>query len=175
MFSKRLIAFFVLTICYSTSFAQLNVKQHSPKKASIYSAVLPGAGQFYNRKYWKIPIIYLGIGASFSIAEWNKKEYAHYLLAYEYRTDGDDSTIDPYVDRYTESNLNTIKNYHRKNRDLAYIIAAGIYLLNIVDASVDAHLFDFNINDDLSLNLQPSFSVFQGNNIPSLSLTLNLN
>jgi hypothetical protein len=157
------------------SFAQIQVEDHSPQKASIYSAILPGAGQFYNKKYWKIPIIYGGIGAALYTAKINRDEYQHFTQALEYRTDGDETTIDPYVDRYTESNLITIKNYHRKNSDLGYIVAVGIYLLNIIDASVDAHLFNFNINDDLSLNVQPQLMSLQNKNIPSLSLKLNLN
>ena len=76
---------------------------------------------------------------------------------------------------YTEANLITIKNYHRKNRDLAYIICAGFYLLNIIDASVDAHLFNFTINEDVTLNIAPSMVHSSFNFQPALSLTLNLN
>jgi hypothetical protein len=151
------------------------VDNHSPKKASLYSAMVPGAGQFYNKKLWKIPIIYAGIGTALYAAQWNQKEYLHYREAYEYRTDEDETTIDPYEDQFTESNLITIKNYRRKNRDLAYIITAGIYLLNIIDASVDAHLFKFNVNEDISLNIQPQFMQANYQNIPALSLKLNWN
>ena len=118
-------------------------------------------------------MVYIGIGAALYTAKQNQKDYQHFTQALEYRTDGDDSTVDIYVNRYTEANLVTIKNYHRKNSDLGYIIAVGIYLLNIVDASVDAHLFNFNINDDLSLNIQPQFMGPQ--KTPALSLKLNWN
>lgn len=174
MFSKRLILL-VLVLGFSLkSTAQVLKKERSAKKASIYSALLPGAGQVYNGKYWKVPVVYLSIGTALYVANWNKQEYLHYRQAFEYRTDDDESTVDQYIDIYTEGNLVTIKNYHQKNRDLAYIISAGIYLLNILDASVDAHLFDFNVNDDLAIKIEPKFSRFQNENQFALSLTLNL-
>lgn len=140
----------------------------------MYSAILPGSGQIYNEKYWKAPLIYAAMGTTLYLANWNQKEYLHYRNAYEYRTDGDATTIDDYDGIYTENNLITIKNYHQKNRDLAYIITAGIYLLNIVDASVDAHLFNFNVNDDLSFKLEPKILRLQNQNQYGLALTLYL-
>lgn len=138
----------------------------------MYSAILPGSGQIYNEKYWKAPLVYVAMGTALYLANWNQKEYLHYRNAYEYRTDGDATTIDDYDGIYTENNLITIKNYHQKNRDLAYIITAGIYLLNIVDASVDAHLFNFNVNDDLSFKLEPKILRLQNQNQYGLALTL---
>lgn len=140
----------------------------------MYSAILPGSGQIYNEKYWKAPLIYAAMGTALYLANWNQKEYLHYRSAYEYRTDGDATSIDVYDGIYTENNLITIKNYHQKNRDLAYIITAGIYLLNIVDASVDAHLFNFNVNDDLSFILEPKMLRLQNQNQYGLALTLYL-
>lgn len=175
MFPKRLTLISLLFCIFFCVLGQEKIGIHSAKKASIYSAILPGAGQFYNKKYWKVPVIYLGVGATLYAARWNQNEYLHYRQAFEYRTDNDDNTIDEYVDRYTETNLITIKNYYRKNRDLSYILVAGVYLLNIIDASVDAHLFNFNINDDLSLTVHPQFMALQNQNIPALSFTLNLN
>ena len=174
MFSKQLIA--ILCLCcfvYSATAQQLSVTK-SPAKASMYSAILPGSGQIYNEKYWKAPFIYAAMGTALYLANWNQKEYLHYRSAYEYRTDGDATTIDDYDGIYTETNLITIKNYHQKNRDLAYIITAGIYLLNIVDASVDAHLFNFNVNDDLSFKLEPKMLRLQNQNQYGLALTLHL-
>ncbi len=175
MLPKRITLLNILFCLYFCALGQNNVEIHSAKRASIYSAVFPGLGQVYNKKYWKAPIVYLSIGASLYAANWNQNEYLHYRKAFEYRTDNDESTIDDYEDRYTETNLITIKNYYRKNRDLSYIIAAGVYMLNIIDASVDAHLFNFHINDDLSLDLQPQFMDIQNHNIPALSLKLNWN
>ena len=175
MFSKRITLLHILFCLYLSVLGQEKIEIHSAKKASIYSAILPGSGQVYNKKYWKTPIRYLGIGTALYAAKWNQNEYLHYRKAFEYRTDNNDNTIDEYEDRYTETNLITIKNYYRKNRDLSYIVAAGIYLLNIIDASVDAHLFNFQINDDLSFNIQPQLMGIHNQNALAISLKLNWN
>lgn len=143
---------------------------HSPKKAAIYSAVLPGWGQAYNKKYWKIPLIYAGFGTIGYFISWNNKNYKTLKLAYGDLTDGDDST-NSYLDldaaKYYDldnpdelnkfkNGLNKQQNYYRRNRDLLIISIVGFYGLNIIDASVDAHLFDFDISEDLSFNWEPS-------------------
>ncbi len=143
---------------------------HSPKKAAIYSAVLPGWGQAYNKKYWKIPLIYAGFGTIGYFIGWNNKNYKTLKLAYGDLTDGDDST-NSYLDldaaKYYDldnpdelnkfkNGLNKQQNYYRRNRDLLIISIVGFYGLNIIDASVDAHLFDFDISEDLSFNWEPS-------------------
>ena len=176
MFTKR-ITLTLLLFAYSLfvdAQTMLQENDHSAKKASIYSAIIPGYGQYYNKKYWKIPIIYTSIGTAFYIAKWNQNKYLIYKEAFQYRTDQDETTIDEFESIYSEANLITIKNYHRKNRDLAYIISAGFYLLNIIDASVDAHLFNFTINEDVTLNITPSMVHSSINFQPALSLTLNL-
>ena len=170
---RRNLLYSLLTFSLSSN-AQVLEQTKSPAKSSIYSAIIPGAGQVYNKKYWKAPLIYLSISTALYISNWNKKEYLHYKQALNYRTDADETTIDAYTAVYSESNLLTIKNYHRKNRDLGYIITAGIYLLNILDASVDAHLFNFNVNDELGIQVQPIISRFQYENLYALSLTINL-
>jgi len=174
MLPIRLILFCKLLLFSLSSNAQIIEQTKSPTKASIFSAILPGAGQIYNEKYWKTPVIYIGMGTALFIANWNKNEYQHYRTALANKTDGNDDTVDLYQDIYSESNLITMKNYHRKNRDLGYIITVGIYLLNIIDASVDAHLFNFNVNDNLGIRIQPQISRFQNNNLYALSVTLNL-
>ena len=175
--STKGIALSLLLFAYSLFIEAQIMKQennHSAKKASIYSAIIPGYGQYYNKKYWKIPIVYASIGTAFYIGKWNQNKYLIYKDAFQYRTDQDETTIDEFENIYSESNLVTIKNYHRKNRDLAYIICAGFYILNIIDASVDAHLFNFSINEDVSLNIESSIMYSNLNFNPALSLTLNL-
>ena len=177
MFTKR-ITLTILLFAYSLfvdAQTMLQENDHSAKKASIYSAIIPGYGQYYNKKYWKIPIIYTSIFTAFYIAKWNQNKYLIYKEAFQYRTDQDETTIDEFETIYSEANLITIKNYHRKNRDLAYIISVGFYLLNIIDASVDAHLFNFTINEDISINIEPSIMHSDFNYHPSLSLTFSLN
>ncbi len=131
-------------------------KQHSAKKAAWLSVALPGLGQAYNKKYWKIPILYAGVAVLVYSINFNHKEYNIFKDAYNLRTDGDSTTIDKFYPLYTLENLKEMKNYYRRNLEFSYIIAGAVYLLNIIDASVDAHLFDYDISDDLSLRIEPS-------------------
>jgi hypothetical protein len=131
-------------------------KYHSPKKAALLSAVIPGAGQIYNRKWWKVPVIYVGAGALAYSFQFNQSRYVNYRNAYKYRIDGDASTLDNYIGIYSDDNLNTLQKYYHRYRDLTVIGFAALYALNIIDASVDAHLFNFDVSDDLSLNIQPT-------------------
>jgi len=133
---------------------------HSVGRAALYSAIIPGLGQAYNGKYWKIPIVYGAIGtAGYFIYYWYDF-YDELKTAYIYRTDEDPLTIDylyDYIatDEYLLQKVSQAKQY----TDLMVVLTAAAYLLNIVDAVVDAHLYDFNVSDDLSLNLQPYFPV----------------
>jgi hypothetical protein len=120
-----------------------------PSKAAFYSALLPGLGQAYNKSYWKIPIVYGAIGTSLYFYFNNNKKY-------------------DYLD---DDRLIRAQRFYQRNRDLSLLVAVGFYVLNIVDANVDAHLTQFNVNDNLSIvpDLQQSdFTV-----LPNLGLTLN--
>lgn len=128
---------------------------HSPKLAAGLSAIIPGAGQVYNRKYWKLPIIYAGAGGLIYLFNANQTKYTEYRKAYRYRMDKDETTIDPYVGRYSDENLLTLENYYQRYRDLAIIGGVFLYTLNVIDAAVDAHLFTFDVSDDLSLRITP--------------------
>lgn len=128
-------------------------KLHSPKKAAWLSTLLPGAGQAYNKKYWKMPIIYAGfVGLAYSF-NFNNSRYTKYRDAYKLRLEGE---VDDYVDIFADDDLNYLQNYYHRYRDLTVIGASLLYILNIIDASVDAHMFTFDVSDDLSLNLQPT-------------------
>jgi hypothetical protein len=132
-------------------------KPHSVRKAAIYSAILPGLGQAYNRKYWKIPIIYAGFGAIGYFVIRNNKEYNQFEEAYVYVANGETYPIDnPYVTKYTQDQLKEAMDYYRRNRDLSYIIGALWYTLNVLEAYVDAHFFDYDISEDLSMRVSPS-------------------
>ncbi len=137
----------------------LKIKKHSPKVATIMSAALPGLGQFYNKKYWKIPIVYAAFIGDYIAYASNQKGYAKFKQAYIYRTDDDPNTIDEYENIYDETTLKSQRDDFRKYRDLNWIIAFGIYVLNMVDANVDAHLFYFNVSDDLSMQIKPSMGI----------------
>jgi hypothetical protein len=132
-------------------------KPHSVSKAAIYSAVLPGLGQAYNKKYWKIPIIYAGFGAFGYFIVTNNKEYVQFKEAYIYVANGDTTSINnPYVLKYNQTQLKEAMDYYHRNRDLSIILSALWYTLNILEAYVDAHFFDYDISDDLSLHFSPA-------------------
>lgn len=127
----------------------------SPAKAAFYSAVVPGLGQFYNKSYWKIPLVYGGIGTGLYFYIDNSKIYKRARNEYKLRLRGIDRSDTPKIGRYTEDQLITVQKAAQKNRDLSLFITLGIYILNIVDANVDAHLQQFNVDEDLTF--KPAF------------------
>ncbi len=130
-----------------------------PRKASMYSAVLPGMGQIYNRKYWKVPLVYGGFAALTWYTVFAHDEFVRYRNAHNFRTDGNPETIDEFADdlRYTEAILTRFKDYYRRQRDRAIIWTALFYAINIIDATVDAHMFEFDVSEDLGMKIGPSF------------------
>lgn len=141
----------------------LELKKHSPRGAAIRSALVPGLGQAYNRKYWKIPIIYAGLGSLGYAIRFNYTNFDQFRDAFILRTDGDTSTRDSY-ELYSEDQLLKITSYYRRNLDLSVAGAGLLYLANIIDALVDAHLTGFNVSDDLAIQISPSF-IFAGTGI----------
>lgn len=132
-------------------------KKHSPKTAAIMSACLPGLGQIYNKKYWKLAIIYPAMGGLGYGFAWNHQYFKYYRDALRTRYDGDSTTIDPLVN-YSDDYIVTLKNYYQRYRDLCVIGFAAVYVLQVVDAAVDAHMFYFDVGPDLSMNWQPYFT-----------------
>ena len=131
-------------------------KKHSPRKASIMSALLPGLGQVYNKKYWKVPIIYAGFGVMTYFIVTNTSEYLNYKCAYIEKSNGDTAgNYSDLVNKYSADNLLSAREYYRRNAEISILLTALWYILNIVDASVDAHLFTYNISKDLSLKFEP--------------------
>ncbi len=131
-----------------------DVTQHSPKKALLRSLLVPGLGQAYNKKYWKIPIIYAALGTSVYFIVDNNRQYNEFKNAYIIRNDGDSTTTDRYP-QYSDDNLITLTDFYRRNRDLSVVLTAGIYLINVLDAMVDAHLYEFDVSDELSIRVRP--------------------
>ena len=146
-------------------------KEHSPHKASFYAAILPGLGQAYNKKYWKIPLLYGGIGGVGYAIHFNSKYYNKYKAAYrdfiirdpgnksyrEFIPPGlDEQKIYGQYEQWFEEALNNKKQYYRRYRDLSYIGMIGVYVIQIVDAAVDAHFYNFDISDDLSMLVAPA-------------------
>lgn len=131
------------------------LKIHNPKIAVALSATLPGAGQIYNKKWWKVPIIYAGLAVSSYFIYDFSVQTKLYQNEYKYRINGMTDKLNPKLDIYTDENLLALKNYYRRNMEISIAALAIIYFLNIVDAAVDAHLFYFDISDALSLSVQP--------------------
>lgn len=119
------------------------------------SAILPGMGQFYNQKYWKIGVIYLGAGWLTYYYIRNRDSLASYQNAYTARIDTSSVTVDLKYTYLSDAAVLSNRNFHRRQRDIAILSFFGLYALQIIDANVDAHLKEFEINKDLSLKISP--------------------
>lgn len=146
-----------------------NLKGHSARRATFLSAVIPGAGQVYNGKYWKLPILFGAAGTLGYFINFNNNEYQVFRQAYIYRALGD-QTDRSLFNLYPDINqLASGRDFFRRNRDLLIILSGFLYLLNITDAAVDAHFRDFNVKDDIQLSIAPTV---QPQGATGLSLTL---
>lgn len=116
----------------------------------LYAAICPGLGQIYNKKYWKLPIVYGGLGTAIYFIAFNQHYYNYYTNLLNQVNANPNNSI------YNASELSSIINYYHNDRDLSIIITAGIYLISIVDANVDAQLKGFNVSDDISVKFTPS-------------------
>jgi len=158
------------------------VKPHSPRKATILAAVLPGSGQIYNRKYWKVPIVYAGYGAFVYAIIFNTQNYNDFNDAYNFSA----TVLPPTTPnlfpqppnalalQYNSSQLKEGVEYYRHNLEVTYILTGLWYVLTIVDATVDAHFFDYDIGSDLTLDLKPWAPVLGSNKIPGFAGGINL-
>lgn len=133
-----------------------NGPENSVKKATTLAMICPGAGQLYNKSYWKVPIVVGAFATMGYVIDWNARGYKRYRTAYNQVVNGQP---DEFEGRYSADYLKNMKDNFRRNRDLCIILTGALYLLNIVDAHVDAHLKDYDISDDLSVRLEPT--VFQ--------------
>jgi hypothetical protein len=123
-----------------------------PKKALLFAAVLPGMGQVYNKKYWKLPLVYGGfIGFGYGVNFYQKGYTKYKSELFDVLETGEQFS----KSGFTESQLRTIVNRYRRERDFMIILMAGMYLLQIVDAHVDAHLKEFDLNPNLHVRLEP--------------------
>lgn len=151
----------------------------APSKAAFYSAILPGMGQVYNRRYWKVPIVWGAIGGSIYMYNFNNNNYKRFRTAFIRRQAGyiDDEFYDlntgtlPSLDT---DDLEYQQNRFQSDRDLWLVAAIALYALNIVDANVDAHLQQFNIDDDLSIDFEPFIDFNQVTNTPNYGMALTI-
>ena len=162
MLKKQLYLFFIattLTVFNIFSQDELSIKVKdtvigspvefnalSPATASFYSAVLPGLGQAYNGKYWKVPIVYAALGTGVYFYVWNNDNYNTYRDAYKLRINGKPDDY-PYL---SEDTLISAQKAYKSDRDLSLLITIGLYVLQIIEASVNAHLLQYNVDDNLS-------------------------
>jgi len=141
----------------------------APARAAFYSAVLPGLGQAYNKKYWKIFIVYAGLGVGLYFYIDNNNEYHRYRDAYKRRLAGFED--DEFFGTVTTDGLREAQKNFGRNRELSLLVTIGIYALNIIDANVDAHLLQYNVDDKLSI--KPHYKINEMDNVGDLGLTLN--
>ncbi|MFP4846448.1 DUF5683 domain-containing protein [Winogradskyella sp. PE311] len=145
-----------------------------PSKAAFFSAVLPGAGQAYNKKYWKIPIVWGAIGTGVYFYIKNDKDFDRVRNAYKRRLAGftddefSDANGEPLI---SDDGLIRAQQQFRRNKEVSLLVTIGLYALNIIDANVDAHLLQFNVDENLSLS--PHYQYNQWENSSDLGLTLN--
>lgn len=176
----------IRNICYATAGAIYvagvldavivrNEGVHSPTTATLLSALVPGAGQAYNNKYWKIPVIYGGMAGLFYGVSWNNKMYNRFKTAYIYRNDNDPSTVEEsWSLRRDDKNLEYYIDYYHNYRDMCVLGMALLYVANVLDANVDAHLFDWSVDDDLSFKVEPTTTTAENSTIPMAGVGLSL-
>lgn len=146
---------------------------NAPAKAAFYSAILPGLGQAYNGSYWKIPLVYGAIGTSVYFYIDNTEKYNTYRDAYKRRLAGFED--DEFIDFLSNDDLIEAQKLFRQNRDFSMLFIIGFYILNIIDANVEAHLDQFSISDDLSFRPSQVLNPATGQNAFGLTFKLNLN
>lgn len=163
---------------YYTTTDSVFLLTHSAHKATFMSALVPGLGQIYNNKFWKVPIIYAGFTGLVYYAGYTNFVYDKYKEGYNNKLliDEGNVEIDDEFPGASPENLRRLKDSWRRYRDLNYIGIGLLYVAQILDANVDAHLFDYDISEDLSMRLEPSvtpinnFAINQGLNKASLGV-----
>jgi hypothetical protein len=135
------------------------------KKATTLSMICPGAGQIYNKSYWKAPIVVGGIASMIYVIDWNNRGFQRFKNAYTLLNDfqqnpgkyPDGQSKDEFGGRYSASFLKNLRDSYRRNRDLSILLTVAVYAFQAIDAHVDAHLKDFDVSDNLTVDVQPMF------------------
>ncbi len=149
------------------------VERHSPRKATLRSALIPGWGQAYNKEYWKIPLVYAAVGIPAGFVIYNNTWYKRTKKAYEIRVNKDTASfpsIDPKLKDLSAESLQFYRNTFRRDRDYSILYTLLAWGLNVADATVFAHLKDFDVSDDLSFKIKPGYSPLA--NTKGISLVL---
>jgi Family of unknown function (DUF5683) len=149
-----------------------NPQNVAANKAALLSALVPGLGQFHNKRYWKPPIIYVGAGVITYFIIDNNRQFQLFKEGYSKRSNDPNATLDGSISGYSTENLRILRDDYRRYRDLSVVFGVALYALNIVDAYVDRHLMEFDVSDDLSLHVKP-FLYTANNHQFASGLTLN--
>ncbi|WP_348772864.1 DUF5683 domain-containing protein [Aquimarina sp. MMG016] len=142
----------------------------APARAAFYSAILPGLGQAYSGKYWKIPIVYAALGTGIYFYIDNNNNYNRFRDAYKLRLAGLPIN-DAQIENFSNDRLIDLQRRFRREQELSLLVTVGLYVLNIVDANVTAHLQQYNVSEDLSLKPKVNFNNLDAK--PSFGLSLN--
>lgn len=157
----------------STQIKKKKIFQPNAKKAGMYSSILPGLGQAYNRQYWKVPVVYAILGTAGYFIGYNFNQYSQYRQAYIFAIDGDNATSPASVDQrfelYDAADLQRLQNSYKKDLDIIVLLTSVGYALQIMDAVASAHLKNFDISRDISMQMKP---VIQ-NNFVGVGLVMN--
>ncbi len=151
----------------------VKVSKHNPTTAMLYS-IIPGGGQIYNRKYWKIPIIYAALGTTGYFTYHYASQMKTLKTEFINRRDGHTELLNPQFANQTDANILASKQTAQRNMEIFIAASAVIYALNIIDAMVDAHLFYFDVSDDLSLQWSPSMVPTLASRQPAWGVGINL-
>jgi len=129
-----------------------------PRRAALKSLMVPGLGQIYNKRWWKVPLVYGGFFGIGLVFEFNQRYYKVFLKEAQFRELNPQKTDNPLYANYSNQGIISIKDAYRRNRDLSVLAGLGFYAITIIDAYVDAKFFRFDISDELSLKVEPSVS-----------------
>jgi len=149
----------------------VKTRDHSPKKAS-WLALIPGAGQIYNKKYWKLPIVYGGLGSTGFLIYYYGNQTSIYRKEYVLRANEIEEGRNPALENMSTDAILVQRNFYRKNMEICVAACAIVYALSILDASVDAHLFYYDVSDNLSLGVKPKIDYNPINRATTPSLAL---
>lgn len=175
----------VATYLYAMADGALNYSTNDVsdiKRATTLATIFPGAGQIYNKSYWKVPFVIGGFASMIYVIDWNNRGYTRFKTAYALRYDFDvnpdlypgGTSVDEFSGRYTADYLKSLRDSYRRNRDLSIIMLVGLYALQIIDAHVDAHFQDYDISDDLKVKVAPQVST-QSGSLNDATVGVNMN
>lgn len=157
------------TTIVKDSIRRKKIFEPNPKKSGMYSSILPGLGQAYNRQYWKVPVVYAILGTAGYFIGFNYNKYTEYRQAYIYAIDGDIGTKNKLSESYDAQSLQRLQNNYKKDLDVIVLLTSVGYALQIMDAVASAHLKNFDVSRDITMQVKPMVQ----NNFVGMGLVMN--